>query len=117
MYGGFALLDHSLLSICNERLSYTMGAFHLEKNPEISVGAKVDFPTRSDFLNKLLSVTLNRSKTDQNTSELAMNKTNAGTWLWTGIAGLLKWFPCGMLPAAATSLHSFPSVPLVIRRG
>ena len=104
-------------SICNERLSYTMGAFHLEKNPEISVGAKVDFPTRSDFLNKLLSVTLNRSKTDLITSELAMNKTNAKTWLWTGIAGLLKRFPCGMLPAAATSLHSFPSVPLVIRRG
>ena len=94
-----------------------MGAFHLEKNPEISVGAKVDFPTRSDFLNKLLSVTLNRSKTDLITSELAMNKTNAKTCHWTGIAGLPKRFPCGMLPVADTSLHSFPSVPLVIRRG
>ena len=34
-----------------------------------------------------------------------------------GIGGLPKRFPRGMLPVAATSLHSFSSVPLVIRRG
>ena len=34
-----------------------------------------------------------------------------------GIGGLPKRFPCGMLPVAAISLHSFSSVPLVIRRG
>ena len=46
-----------------------------------------------------------------------MNQTNAKTWHWTGIGGLPKQFPCAMLPVAATSLHSFSSVPLVIRRG
>ena len=46
-----------------------------------------------------------------------MNQTNAKTWHWTGIGGLPKRFPCAMLPVAATSLHSFSSVPLVIRRG
>ena len=46
-----------------------------------------------------------------------MNQTNAKTWHWTGIAGLPKRFPGGMLPVADTSLHSFPSVPLVFRRG
>ena len=43
------------------------------------MGAKVDFPIGSDFLNKLLSVTLNRSETDLITSELVMSKTNAKT--------------------------------------
>ena len=39
------------------------------------------------------------------TSELDLNQTNANTWHWTGIGGLPKRFPCGIIPVAATSLH------------
>ena len=54
------------------------------------------------------------SETDLITSEFDINQTNAKTWHWTGIGGLPKRFPCGILPVAATSLHKISNVPLVI---
>ena len=55
-------------------------------------------------------------ETDLMTSDLDINQTNADTWHWTGIDGLPKRFPCGIIPVAATSLHKISNVPLVIRK-
>ena len=44
------------------------------------------------------------------TSELDIHQTNASTWHWTGIGGLPKRFPCGIIPVAVTSLHKISNV-------
>ena len=68
------------------------------------------------ILSKLLSVASNLSETDLIASGFEMNHTHIKTCFCSGIAFLLKQFPWGIDPVAASSWLSDSKVFLVIRK-